>query len=235
MADRGRSGRGGVFHRYARPRAQRRSLGGVDAARRRVADELFPVLCVGQRRHRDHRRCPRQEAFRGRIILPGLNLMLHALAENTAALRMPPGRYHDFPINTADALTSGRDGSGAVRRACAAASAEGPVPKLFPVALRRHAAPYPRRWRSWIISCSRRACPRPIHRRTMRVSLPCWCSRIWLFLYTRLDSLGAGEGRSLGAAGPARQIVCSPQQVAALDPEGLRAGRCLRRMGFAVR
>jgi type III pantothenate kinase len=45
--------------------------------------------------------------FRGGVILPGMNMMLQALAENTAALRVPPGRYHDFPINTADALYSG--------------------------------------------------------------------------------------------------------------------------------
>ena len=45
--------------------------------------------------------------FRGGLILPGLRLMLQALAENTAALKVPPGEFRDFPDNTADALYSG--------------------------------------------------------------------------------------------------------------------------------
>jgi len=40
--------------------------------------------------------------------------MLHALAANTA-LKIPPGRYHDFPINNADAVFSG-----AVQAVCGA-------------------------------------------------------------------------------------------------------------------
>ena len=45
--------------------------------------------------------------FRGGIIVPGLRLMLRALAEHTAGLKVPPGSYHDFPTNTGDALYSG--------------------------------------------------------------------------------------------------------------------------------
>jgi type III pantothenate kinase len=45
--------------------------------------------------------------FRGGVILPGLRLMLRALADNTSALKSAPGQYQDFPINTADALYSG--------------------------------------------------------------------------------------------------------------------------------
>jgi type III pantothenate kinase len=45
--------------------------------------------------------------FRGGVILPGLRLMLQALAEKTAALKVAPGTYQDFPTNTADALYSG--------------------------------------------------------------------------------------------------------------------------------
>ena len=45
--------------------------------------------------------------FRGGVILPGLRLMLQALADNTSALKTAPGRYQDFPTNTADALYSG--------------------------------------------------------------------------------------------------------------------------------
>jgi type III pantothenate kinase len=45
--------------------------------------------------------------FRGGVILPGLELMLHALADKTAALKTAPGRFAEFPSNTADALFSG--------------------------------------------------------------------------------------------------------------------------------
>ena len=45
--------------------------------------------------------------FRGGVILPGLRLMLRALADNTSALKTAPGQYQDFPVNTADALYSG--------------------------------------------------------------------------------------------------------------------------------
>lgn len=45
--------------------------------------------------------------FRGGLILPNLRLMLRALAENTAAYKVPAGRFVDFPTNTADALYSG--------------------------------------------------------------------------------------------------------------------------------
>jgi type III pantothenate kinase len=100
----------GVYNRYSRP-----SQLGADrwaslvAAWRRLGDELFPTSCVvvnaGTAVTVDA--LDGGGVFRGGIILPGLNLMLHALAENTSALRMPPGRYHDFPINTADALASG--------------------------------------------------------------------------------------------------------------------------------
>jgi len=41
------------------------------------------------------------------VILPGLRLMLQSLADNTAALRMRPGDFHDFPTTTPDAIYSG--------------------------------------------------------------------------------------------------------------------------------
>jgi len=49
------------------------------------------------------------------IILPGLRLMLDALAENTAALKVPPGQMREFPTSTPDALYSG-----AIRAVCGA-------------------------------------------------------------------------------------------------------------------
>jgi type III pantothenate kinase len=45
--------------------------------------------------------------FRGGLILPNMRLMLRALADNTAALKVPPGAYAEFPTNTADALYTG--------------------------------------------------------------------------------------------------------------------------------
>ena len=100
----------GVVNRYARP-----SQLGPDrwaaliAVRARVADELFPSACIvvnaGTALTIDA--LDATGVFRGGVILPGMNMMLQALAENTASLKVPPGRYHDFPINTADALYSG--------------------------------------------------------------------------------------------------------------------------------
>ena len=46
-------------------------------------------------------------AFRGGVIMPGVRLMLRALADNTSALRVAPGEYRDFPTSTPDALYSG--------------------------------------------------------------------------------------------------------------------------------
>ena len=45
--------------------------------------------------------------FLGGFILPGLGLMLKALEDGTAGLKVPTGEVHDFPINTSDALMSG--------------------------------------------------------------------------------------------------------------------------------
>jgi type III pantothenate kinase len=101
----------GVQNRYARP-----SQLGADrwaslcAARRRaLADDLFPPACVvvnaGTAVTVDA--LDGDGVFRGGFILPGLRLMLKALAENTAALKMPPGEVRPFPDNTADALYSG--------------------------------------------------------------------------------------------------------------------------------
>jgi type III pantothenate kinase len=101
----------GVVNRYARP-AQ---LGAdrwasLCAARRRaLATDLFPPACVvvnaGTAVTIDA--LDGEGIFRGGLILPGMRLMLRALAENTSALKVPPGEYREFPDNTADALYSG--------------------------------------------------------------------------------------------------------------------------------
>jgi len=53
--------------------------------------------------------------FRGGLILPGMRLMLQALAENTVALKVAPGEFRGFPDNTADAIYTG-----VVQAACGA-------------------------------------------------------------------------------------------------------------------
>ena len=45
--------------------------------------------------------------FRGGFILPNMRLMLRSLAENTSALKVPPGRFDEFPTNTSDGLYTG--------------------------------------------------------------------------------------------------------------------------------
>jgi type III pantothenate kinase len=48
-----------------------------------------------------------QGRFIGGLILPGFGLMLRALEQGTAGLRVPTGDVVDFPTNTSDALMSG--------------------------------------------------------------------------------------------------------------------------------
>ncbi len=56
--------------------------------------------------------------FRGGMIVPGLKLMLDALARSTAGLERQDGEIHDFPCNTADGMMSGAANAiaGAVER-----------------------------------------------------------------------------------------------------------------------
>jgi type III pantothenate kinase len=99
----------GVSNRYALP-----SQLGADrwaalvAARARALQELFPAPCVvvNARTAISVDALDAEGVFRGGVVLPGLNLMLQALAANTS-LRIPPGRYEDFPVNNADAMMSG--------------------------------------------------------------------------------------------------------------------------------
>lgn len=53
--------------------------------------------------------------FQGGLILPGLRLMVQALADNTAALKVPAGTFAHFPTSTSDAIYSG-----AVQAVCGA-------------------------------------------------------------------------------------------------------------------
>ncbi|MFO1322448.1 MAG: type III pantothenate kinase [Burkholderiales bacterium] len=109
----------GVVNRY-RPPAQ---LGAdrwallIAARKRAVGSELFPPPCVvvnaGTVVTVDA--LDADGVFRGGLILPGPRLMLDAIAERTAALKIAPGRFHEFPTNTADALATG-----AVQAVCGA-------------------------------------------------------------------------------------------------------------------
>ena len=88
---------------------RRRPLGRLVAARQRAVPASVPpaaiVVNAGTAVTIDA--LDAEGVFRGGVILPGLRLMLRALAEKTAALKVAPGRYPDFPINTADAMYSG--------------------------------------------------------------------------------------------------------------------------------
>ena len=125
---------GGVVNNYARP-----SQLGADrwaalvAARQRMLSELFPSACVvvNARTAVTVDALDAEGTFRGGIILPGLNLMLQALAANTS-MKMPPGQHHAFPINNADAVFSGavQAVSGAIEQMRQRLSAD-PVPKCI--------------------------------------------------------------------------------------------------------
>ena len=102
---------GGVVNRYAQPGqlGADRWAALVAARQRAVAAELFPppVVVVNAGTAVTIDALDADGVFRGGVILPGLRLMLRALAEHTAGLKASPGSYRDFPTNTGDALYSG--------------------------------------------------------------------------------------------------------------------------------
>jgi len=101
----------GVTNNYARPSqlGADRWASLIAAWQRSSVTELFPPACVvvnaGTAVTIDV--LDAEGMFRGGLILPGMRLMLQALAENTAALKAVPGDFRAFPDNTADALHSG--------------------------------------------------------------------------------------------------------------------------------
>ena len=101
----------GVINHYAIPSqlGADRWASLVAARTRTIASELFPSSCVvvnaGTAVTVDA--LDADGVFRGGIILPGLHLMLRALSDNTAALRVAPGKFEDFPTSTPDAIYSG--------------------------------------------------------------------------------------------------------------------------------
>ncbi len=101
----------GVQNRYANPAqlGPDRWASLCGARRRALADDALPAACVvvnaGTAVTVDA--LDGDGVFRGGLILPGVRLMLKALAENTASLKVTPGEVRPFPDNTADALYSG--------------------------------------------------------------------------------------------------------------------------------
>ena len=101
----------GVTNRYARPTqlGADRWASLVAAWRHSTANDLFPPACVvvnaGTAVTIDA--LDANGVFHGGLILPGMRLMLQALAENTSGLKGPPGAFQAFPDNTADAIYSG--------------------------------------------------------------------------------------------------------------------------------
>ena len=72
--------------------------------------------------------------FLGGLILPGFGLMLRALEQGTAGLKVPTGEVVDFPTNTSDALMSGGANAiaGAIERQARRLQARtGAEPMLF--------------------------------------------------------------------------------------------------------
>jgi type III pantothenate kinase len=112
----------GVTNRYARPAqlGADRWASLVGAWRRSAATDLFPPACVvvnaGTAVTIDA--LDADGVFRGGLILPGMQLMLRTLADNTSGLKVPPGAFRQFPDNTADAIHSG-----AVQAICGAIDA----------------------------------------------------------------------------------------------------------------
>jgi len=102
---------GGVVNSYVQPGqlGADRWAALVAARKRALAMELFPppVVVVNAGTAVTVDALDADGLFRGGVILPGLRLMLRALAEHTAGLKAPPGSYRDFPTNTGDALYSG--------------------------------------------------------------------------------------------------------------------------------
>ena len=99
------AGAGGVVNRYATPAqlgpdrwaslvaARRRALHEPAARRACIVVNAGTAVTIDA--------LDADGVFQGGLILPGIRLMLQALADNTAALKVPPGTYAHFPTNTA--------------------------------------------------------------------------------------------------------------------------------------
>jgi type III pantothenate kinase len=109
------AGQCGVHNGYERPeRLGSDRWAALIAAWNQVGDACLVVNC-GTATTVDA--LSAQGEFLGGLILPGVSLMQHSLATNTAQLMEEQGELRDFPRNTADAIHSGmlRATLGAIR------------------------------------------------------------------------------------------------------------------------
>jgi len=107
----------------------------VAARKRATGGDLFPSPCVvvtvGTAVTIDA--LDGDGVFRGGLICAGLNMMLQSLANNSAALKVPPGEFQPFPKSTADGLYTGAvlAITGAVEQMRRRLAPDGPPPRCY--------------------------------------------------------------------------------------------------------
>jgi len=95
----------GVYNRYDRPTQLGADRWAAMVGARARTDDPVVVVNAGTAITVDALASTGE--FLGGLILPGVGVMLDALAQRTAGLQSAPGRVSEFPRNTADAMTSG--------------------------------------------------------------------------------------------------------------------------------
>jgi type III pantothenate kinase len=101
----------GMTNRYSQPSQLGADRWAACIAARRRANETDaipqPIIVVNAGTAVTIDSVDADGVFRGGLILPNMRLMLRSLAENTSALKVPPGRFDEFPTNTSDGLYTG--------------------------------------------------------------------------------------------------------------------------------
>jgi len=95
----------GVYNRYERPTQLGADRWAALVGARARTDDAAVVVNAGTAVTVDALAATGE--FLGGLILPGVGLMLDALAQRTAGLQPGSGRFSEFPRNTADAMTTG--------------------------------------------------------------------------------------------------------------------------------
>ncbi len=95
----------GVRNLYERPEQLGADRWAALVGARALHDGACLVVCAGTATTVDV--LDAEGNFQGGLILPGLDLMLTALASNTAQLPLAEGRFAGLPRNTMDAIVSG--------------------------------------------------------------------------------------------------------------------------------
>ncbi|MEO8409595.1 MAG: type III pantothenate kinase [Propionivibrio sp.] len=96
---------GGVINGYEQPEQLGADRWAALIGARGLASRACLVVCAGTATTID--RLAADGAFRGGVILPGVELMRAALARNTAQLPFADGEFRREPRTTADAIVSG--------------------------------------------------------------------------------------------------------------------------------